>query len=344
VKRPTIADIARRAGVSKGAVSYALNGRPGVSELTRARILAVADELGWSPNSAARALSAARAEAVGMVVARPARTLGLEPFFIQLISGIEAELAKRSVALVLQFVTDIEAEADVLRRWWGQRRIDGVIVVDLRVDDVRVRVLEELKLPAVVIGGPEGLGTLVGVWSDDAAAIRSVVEYLVALGHRRLARVTGLPELRHTAIRTEAYLDAARALKVQAAVRVADYTGEEGARATRTLLSARQRPTAIVYDNDVMAVAGVAVAQEMGLSVPGDVSIVAWDDSSLCQLVHPPLTALSRDIPAYGAHAAERLLQLIDRLPVTTFQDATAQLVPRGSTGPAPASRLRSIR
>jgi len=333
VKRPTIADIARRAGVSKGAVSYALNGRPGVSQLTRARIMAVADEMGWTPNSAARALSAARAEAVGMVVARPARIVGLEPFFMQLISGIEGELAKRSVALVLQLVNDIEAEAEVHRRWWGQRRIDGVIVVDLRVDDVRVRVLEELNLPAVVIGGPQGLGTLVGVWSDDAAAVRSVVEYLVALGHRRIARVTGLPELRHTAIRTEAYLAAVRELRVHGEVRVADYTGEEGARATRALLSGRQRPTAILYDNDVMAVAGVAVAQEMGLSVPGDVSLVAWDDSSLCQLVHPPLTALSRDIPEYGAHAAQRLLQLIDGEPVSTFQDTTAQLVPRGSTG-----------
>lgn len=338
MKRPTIADIARRAGVSKGAVSYALNNRPGVSQHTRERILAVADEMGWSPNSAARALSAARAEAVGMVVARPERVFGLEPSFMQLVSGIEDELSKRSVALVLRLVADVEAEAEVHRRWWGQRRIDGVIVVDLRVDDLRVRVLEQLSLPAVVLGGPEGLGGLVGVWSDDAAAIRSVVEYLVALGHRRIARVTGVPELHHTAVRTEAYLAAARELKVEGALRVAGYTGDEGARATRALLSARQRqrPTAIVYDNDVMAVGGMAVAQEMGLSVPGDVSLVAWDGSSLCQLVHPPLTALSRDLPAHGAHAARRLLELLNGVPVSTLQDTTAQLVPRGSTGPAP--------
>ena len=75
------------------------------------------------------------------------------------------------------------------------------------------------------------------------------------------------------------------------------------ARATRRLLSAARRPTAIVFDNDVMAIAGLGVAQEMGLAVPADLSIVAWDDSTLCRLVHPSLTALRRDIPAYGAHA-----------------------------------------
>ena len=104
MKRPTIADIARRAGVSKGAVSYALNGQPGVSEATRAKILAIADEIGFNPNSAARALSGARARAVGLTICRPARILGLEPWFMGLISGFEAELGARSYALTLQVV------------------------------------------------------------------------------------------------------------------------------------------------------------------------------------------------------------------------------------------------
>jgi DNA-binding LacI/PurR family transcriptional regulator len=113
-----------------------------------------------------------------------------------------------------------------------------------------------------------------------------------------------------------------------------DYTGEEGARITRRLLSSPQRPTAVIYDNDVMAIAGMSVAQEMGLSVPGDLSIVAWDDSPLCQLTHPPLTALSRDIPAYGAHAARHLLAAITGDAVAGYQDETAHLSPRGSTAP----------
>ena len=335
MKRPTIADVARRAGVSKGAVSYALNGQPGVSDATRQRILAIAREIGFNPNSAARALSGATANAVGLALCRPARILGIEPFYMELISGVESVLSARSYALMLQVVESPEAEIAVYRRWWGERRVDGVLVCDLRVDDRRVPVLEELRLPAVVIGSPGHGGGLNHVWSDDAAALTEALEYLVALGHRRIARVGGLAGLLHTEIRTAAFRDVCGRLGLDRAVTVsADYSGEEGARATRRLLSSADRPTAIVYDNDVMAIAGLAVAQEMGLGVPADVSIVAWDDSPLCQLVHPALTALSRDIPAYGAHAAERLLAAIAGNPLGDYQDETAHLIPRGSTAP----------
>lgn len=335
MKRPTIADVARRAGVSKGAVSYALNGQPGVSAATRQRILAIAAEIGFSPNSAARALSGASAKAVGLALCRPARILGIEPFFMELISGVEGELSARSYALTLQVVADQEAEIAVYRRWWGERRVDGVFVCDLRLDDGRVPVLEELQLPAVVIGGPGHTGALASIWSDDAAALVEAVEYLVALGHRRVARVGGLPGLLHTEIRTRAFAEICGRLGLAEVSTVeSDYTGEEGARATRRLLSSAHRPTAVIYDNDVMAIAGLSVAQEMGLSVPGDLSIVAWDDSPLCQLVHPPLTALGRDIPAYGAHAARQLLAAIAGESISGVQDETAHLTPRGSTAP----------
>src|SRR4051794_19608603 len=146
VKRPTIADIARRAGVSKGAVSYALNGQPGVSETTRQRILAIAEEIGFNPNSAARALSGAAASAVGLALRRPARILGVEPFFMELISGVEAELSARSYALTLQIVATAQDEIALYRRWWGERRVDGVLICDLRVDDPRIPALEKLQL------------------------------------------------------------------------------------------------------------------------------------------------------------------------------------------------------
>src|SRR3954467_15128236 len=112
-RRTTIKDIAERAGVSKGAVSYALNGRPGVSDDTRDRILAIARELGWYPNRAARALSPAPPRAVGLVLARPPRTLALEPFFMEFIAGVERELSSRSIALTLQLVHDVEQEMAV---------------------------------------------------------------------------------------------------------------------------------------------------------------------------------------------------------------------------------------
>ncbi|HET6534042.1 MAG TPA: LacI family DNA-binding transcriptional regulator [Actinoplanes sp.] len=335
MKRPTIADIAQRAGVSKGAVSYALNGQPGVSEATRQRIMAIAREIGFNPNSAARALSGASAKAVGLTLCRPARILSIEPFFMGLISGFESELAARSYALTLQVVSTPENEVEVYRRWWGERRVDGVFVTDMRAGDVRIPVLQELQLPAVVIGGPGDTGRIAQIWSDDAGAVAEAVRYLVALGHRRIARVSGLPDLLHTQTRTRAFTEVCTSLGLESAVTVpSDSTGEEGGRATRRLLINADRPTAIVYDNDVMAVAGLAVAQEMGLAVPADLSIVAWDDSPLCSLVHPPLTALSRDIAEYGAHAARQLLAAIAGEKVTDVEAGTAHLTPRGSTAP----------
>ena len=105
----TIGDIAERAGVSKGAVSYALNDQPGVSDATRARVLAIAAEIGWSASHAARSLSTSRADAIGLVLARPARLLGIEPFYMEFISGIEEVLAPLGVALMLHVVPDLDA-------------------------------------------------------------------------------------------------------------------------------------------------------------------------------------------------------------------------------------------
>ncbi|GLZ76475.1 LacI family transcriptional regulator [Actinorhabdospora filicis] len=339
-RRPTIADIARRAGVSKGAVSYALNGRPGVSEETRRRILAIAAEVGWQPNSAARTLSGALCNVVGLALSRPARVLGIEPFFMALVSGLEAELHAHDYGLTLQIADGHASELAVYRRWWAERRVDGVLVCDLRVDDPRVPVLEELGLPAVVIGGPGHTGDLTSVWADDSAPLTETVEYLYALGHRRIAHVAGLSELLHTRVRTAAFHEVTSRLGLSDAITLSsDYTGEAGARITRRLLSSPNRPTAIVYDNDIMAVAGLSVAQELRVDVPGELSIVAWDDSPLCRLTHPALTALGRDIPAYGALAARRLLDVISGAAPAAHRDAPAELTIRGSTGAPDAKR-----
>lgn len=342
-KPPTISDIARRAGLSKGAVSYALNGRPGVSEQTRQRVLELAAEMNWHPNSAARALSGARAGAVGLALARSPSVLEVEPFFMRLISGIETALAEASVALHLQIVPDPDGEVAAYRRWWFERRIDGVFVLDLRADDARVPVLDELGLPAVIIGGPERQGRIPSVWVDEGTAMTRVVEHLAGLGHRRLAHVSGVPGLLHTQQRTAAFEAAVAQLGLAEPVCVpADYGAEQSAQVTRRLLGRTPRPTAIVYDNDVMAVAGTSAAHEMGVDVPGEVSIVAWEDSALCHIVHPPLSALSRDVVAYGASAAEQLLARIGGDDVGDRQAATPELVARGSTGSAAGGVART--
>ncbi|MEV7086036.1 LacI family DNA-binding transcriptional regulator [Streptomyces sp. NPDC093085] len=338
MKRPTMADIAERAGVTKAAVSFALNGRPGVSEPTRRRIRAIAQELGWQPNSAARALSGGTAGAFGLVIDRPARTLGLEPFFMQLISGIQSELTADATPLLLTMAEDRTTEIALYRSWSARHRVDGVFLVDLRVDDARLPVLEQLGLPAVLIGAPDGRRTLPAVWSDDAAAVTTVVRHLAGLGHRRIARVGGPAPLRHTAIRTAAFDAALRAGGLTGGTVEADYSGEGGAAATRALLATARPPTAILYDNDVMAVSGLTAAHSLGVRVPAELSVVAWDDSALCELVDPPLTALSRDIVGYGARAARMLREAADGRTVADQEDPAPRLTPRGSVAPPPAT------
>ena len=220
----------------------------------------------------------------------------------------------------------------------GAGAFDGIFLIDLRIEDKRVLVLEELGLPAVVIGGPGHHGRLPAVWSDDASAMAMVVEYLAALGHRRVALVAGPSGFLHTELRGQAFGEVAARLELDSAVTVAtDYSPEQGAQATRRLLSGSPRPSAVIYDNDVMAVAGTSVAHEMAVAVPNDLSIVAWDDSVLCEIIHPPLTVLRRDIMAYGARAAERLLALLDGESVGDFEDAMPRLIARGSTARPPA-------
>jgi DNA-binding LacI/PurR family transcriptional regulator len=266
-----------------------------------------------------------------------ASVLAIEPFFMQLISGIDAALSNDGTALLLQVVPDRAAETRVHRRWWGERRVDGVILIDLQRNDPRVDALVEIELPAVVIGGPSPEPMLTEVYSDEAAAMRSLVDYLAALGHCRIAHVTGPTDLLHTATRIAACQAATRRHGFEVAQSFeTDYTGEAAARVTRQLLTRPQRPTAIIYDNDVMAVAAVAVTQEMGVRIPQDISVVGWEDSPLCRLVHPPLTTLHRDVMAYGTHAAEQLLATVEDGRRRSYRDETAYLVPRGSTARPP--------
>jgi DNA-binding LacI/PurR family transcriptional regulator len=323
-RRVTISDIAARAGVSKGAVSYALNGRPGVSDGTRERILTIARELGWYPNRAARALSAERADACGLVLARPARTIALEPFFMEFIAGVESELSARSIALTIQLVESVEAEIEVYRRWFGERRVDP------RVDE-----LVRLGLPAVVVGGPVKNHALPAVWHDEAGVVIDAVRYVAALGHRRIGRVAGVDEFVHTEQRTDGFLSVTRELGLEADVIATDYSPESGARATRKLLSSREPPSVIIYDSDLLAVTGLGVAQQMGFAVPDDVSIVGWDDSLISQVVHPPLTAITRDIVAYGVTAIRHLIEVIEGRTTADVETLRGELTPRGSTGPA---------
>ncbi len=313
-KRVTISDIARLAGVSPGAVSFALNGRPGVSEKTRRRILEIAHEQHWRPSYAARALGGSRVGVIGLVIQRPARTIGAEAFFVGLISGIQDGLSETRTSMQMRIARDLDDEIEAYRLWHSARQVDGVIVIDPREDDQRLTALRSMGLPAVVVGSaPAAPGEQASVWIDDGRAAHVLFDYLAALGHRRIAYVSGPADLLHTRLRNEvldALGDDGDAIVTTSIA--TDFSPSATATATRRLLSARPRPTAVVYDNEVMAAAGMGVTQEMGIAVPEAVSVASFDDSVIAELMHPSITSLTRDTFELGALAAGRLLAQID--------------------------------
>jgi DNA-binding LacI/PurR family transcriptional regulator len=277
-----------------------------------------------------------QSDAVGLVLARPARLLGIEPFFMEFIAGVEETLATEGRSLLLHVVHDHEAEIRAYRRWAQGGMVAAVVVVNIATADERLAVLQELGLPTIVVGGPDRAMPFAHVWIDNGGAMHESVAYLVGLGHRRIARVSGPATLAHTHTRTEAFLAECEARGATGTVVEGDYSEESGARATRTLLGRGNAPSAIIYDNDVMAVGGLAAAHEMQVDVPGSLSLLAWDDSALCRLSRPALSAMSLDVHAMGALVGDCVLNLLADGPATVHVAPPLQLVVRGTTAAPP--------
>lgn len=311
-QRVTIADIARRAGVTPAAVSLAVNGRPGVSDTTRARIVAIAEELQWEPSPTARALAGAPMLTVGMVLARPAEVLGTEAFFGAFVAGLQEVLSRRDYSLQMKIVETTDAEIDTFRRWFAQRRVDGVVVVDLRQDDPRIPALEKLGLPALVVGGPGHHGSLPSVYVDDSHATHLLVDHLAEGGHRRIARVAGNEDFLHTQLRDDAFGQRCAELGIESITQDAGFGARGAEVAAAQLLARPQPPTAIVFDSDEMALAGAHVLEEAGLRIPEDVAVASYEDSALMRTHRPPITAIGRSAIEYGRVAATRLLEVIE--------------------------------
>lgn len=330
-KRVTIADIAARAGVTSGAVSRAVNDKPGVSDATRERILQVARELNWRPSHAAQALMGKNAEAVGLVLARPAEVIGEESFFAKFIAGVQSVLSNAGYSLLLQMASDTEAEIALQRAWVADGRVDGILMLDPRVGDPRIRALACLDIPVVIVGGSIDEGQIRSVRTNNALGMTLLTRHLSDLGHRRVAFISGDQTFQHTQERIQAFGRLAIDLGIWGQTIAGDFDATSAGAATMRLLTAPQPPTAIIYDSDVMALSGMRVIAQLGLSVPGDVSVAAWEDSTTCQVLHPTLTSLNRDAVALGRIAATSMLQLLATGP-TPSEEVSMRVMPREST------------
>jgi LacI family transcriptional regulator, repressor for deo operon, udp, cdd, tsx, nupC, and nupG len=337
--RPTIADVARRAGVSRAAVSFAINRRPGVGKETSARILRAAEELGWRPSVSARALSRARTGSIGLVLVRRPDRLEIDDFFVRFLAGVERTLTPRDYALLLQVLSpDAAASLDPYAHLVRSRRVDGMLVTDIRFEDPRLELLAESGLPTTVAGRPVGACPFPALETRHADGMAKLVEHLIALGHRSVAFIGDDPNFEYVATRRTAWMNALRAAGLEPGLSASVVPEDTAARAaTARLLQAGARPTAIVYTSDMLALAGLGVARKLRLDVPGDVSIAGFDNSPVSALSSPPLTTVAVDYAGFGEAAAAALLAEIEGAPPPPFEPAAPKLIVRGSTAPPAA-------
>ncbi|GIF15577.1 LacI family DNA-binding transcriptional regulator [Actinoplanes teichomyceticus] len=268
---------------------------------------------------------------IGLVLTGSADRIGVEPFFMELITGMEEALAPAGATVLLLVVPDLATELATYRRWARDHTVAAVVVVNLVHDDVRPAYVAGLGLPVVLAGRHPG--PYAKVVTDDAGAMTTAIETLSGLGHRVVGRVSGPAELVHTTERTAAFRAAAARHGVRVTVVEGDYSAEGGVRGLRTLLAADPRPTAIVFDNDVMAVAAEQELIRSGVAVPAEISLLACDDSPLCELAVPPLSALSTDVHEHGLTLGRAVLGLVRGEPGREHSGPTVSIRQRESTG-----------
>lgn len=342
-RKVTIGDVARHAGVTKGTVSLAYSGKRPVSEETRQRVFAAAEELKWTASHRAQALATSRTGTIGLVVARDPEVLATDAFFSKFISGCESVLAEHGMGLMLHAVTTQEAEHKVYERL-ASGRADGVILLDVQIDDPRFTLVQDLGLPAVVLSAhapdTEETAGLPTVYSDDSPAVRELVGLLADAGHTRIAHVAGPGHYIHGRIRRETFCAAMKERGLEDSLVVEGaFTASSGRDATARLLDLDEPPTGIVYANDMMAIAGLSLARSRGVRVPEELSITGYDDSELSAHLSPALTTVATGAVQRGALAMRTLLDSIaGRSPEDVLADHTV-VVPRGSiAAPAPTT------
>ncbi|MET7467010.1 LacI family DNA-binding transcriptional regulator [Nonomuraea sp. NPDC005501] len=336
---PTITTIAERAGVSIASVSRVLNGLPTRQETVR-KVMAAAEELGYVRNAVARSLKSRRTHQVAFAMADVGN-----PAYLAMLREIQPVLKAAGYRLVLHSTGAVVAdEIDVLHSL-GERYVDGMIMVPLRVTEAHLQMLAAARAPVVVIGSvPEGT-PVDNVRADSRTGVRLAVDHLHGLGRRRIALVNGPTDTVPGAARGAAYREALAELGLpydEDLVEIGDFYRAEGARAVAALLNRVGDVDALLCANDLIALGALDVLRAAGRRVPEDVAVVGMDDTDLAAASWPSLTSVSLGSAERGRAAAELLL---DRLQEGEHEPRVVtvppRLVVRASTTPEPPAVRR---
>ena len=296
----------------------------------------VAAELGWQRSAAAAALSARQAGALGICLHRGRGQDYAETFVMRFMAGVNDVLRPLNQSLVFQLVADRDEEIATYRRWWGERRVDGVVLLRPVAGDGREELLAELGMPGVVIGGPISDHTG-AVSADEVATSRLLVDHFAQRGHSRIAFVTGPLERHYIRWRSNSFLRRCEELGIEGTVvHVAIEDETTGVEESRELLRSEKAPTAFLYDNELMTLGGLAACHDEGLQVGRDVCMASFEDAPSLRMNRPSVTALKRESEALGEQAARSLLALVNGGSPQDFVGPLPVLDVRESSGPEP--------
>ncbi len=311
--RPTLEEVAVRAGVGRGTVSRVINGSPRVSDRAKAAVEAAIAELGYVPNRAARALAGNRTDAIALVIPEPETRLFAEPYFSDIIRGIGAELADTDMQLLLTLIRTPK-ERSRFAQYLAAHRVDGVLLVSVHEDDPLPDLLEQLDMPAVLNGRRSDLESVSYVDADNVGGARAAVAHLIARGRQRVATITGPPDMYVARCRLDGYRQAVAAAGAGAReelVAAGDFTEEGGRRAMRELLARCPEVDGVFAASDVMAAGARAVLREAGRRIPDDVALIGFEDSAIARHMDPPLTSVRQPTEEMGRTMARVLLEEI---------------------------------
>lgn len=330
----TLLDIAKKLNISIATVSRALNDRPGVGNDLRQRVIETANELGFVPNMAARSLVTSRTQTIGFVIHPFDHPFSSDPFYFPILMAIEAELVNQDYHIML---TSINSDSLTNLRMVEQSRVDGLILAGPNLNPQFVAATLNRDMPVVLIDNRPGYRKANIILTDDAGGAYEATTHLAGHGHTRIAHIGGPLEWVSNRHRYNGYRasmrDAGLAQNIRA-IHKESTTIATGEQAAAELLDGPEPPTAIFAANDSMALGAARAAAARGLSVPGNLALVGFDNISVAEHFSPPLTTVRIFKEQIGRMAARRILELVNEPDIPPVESSVStELVIRQSCG-----------